>query len=61
MLLLAASVAMASLSYDVCFLGSIFVLLEPLLNQLLCGIMTDRLLEFLPGVQTRNYYVLTVD
>lgn len=52
---------MASLSYDVCFLGSIFVLLEPLLNQLLCGIMTDRLLEFLPSVQTCNHYVLTVD
>lgn len=52
---------MASLSYDVCFLGSIFVLLEPLLNQLLYGIMTDRLLEFLPSVQTCNHYVLTVD
>lgn len=37
------------------------VSLEPLLNQLLRGIMTDRLLKFSPSIQTCNYCVLRVD
>lgn len=59
-MLLAASVAMDPLSHDVCFLGSIFSSLEPLLNHLLSGVMTDRLLVLSPSVQTCNHRILTV-